>query len=109
MGIREVKIYTCDGCKATATLDRSTQARGWHTISLGGGPLDKRVLCTVCYGAVEWVAKFQGITRPPKVYQGPDNRFRLRKVSAAELPPLVPRPKPAFPEDDDWLEEDDEE
>lgn len=104
MGVREVKIYTCDGCGATATLDRNTVARGWHTIKLDKNLRDERVLCTVCYGAVEWVVKFQGITVPPKAHKGPDNRYRLRKVSAAELPPLVPKDA----EEDDWLDDDED-
>ncbi|WNN95257.1 hypothetical protein SEA_TINYMAN4_56 [Microbacterium phage Tinyman4] len=103
MPIREVKIYTCDGCGATATLDRNATARGWHTVKLDGRSAQS-VLCSVCYGAVEWVTRFQGITVPPKAHKGPDGRYRLRQVTAAELPPLVPDED----EEDDLFEEDEE-
>lgn len=88
MGIREVKIYTCDGCKATATLDRNTQARGWHNVKVGAmrGDIGTKLLCTVCYAAVEWVVKFQGITVPPKAFKGVDGRYRLRKQTLADFP-----------------------
>jgi len=77
MGIREVKVYTCDGCGAQATLDRNTTARGWHTVQLDGRSV-RSVLCSICYGAVEWVVKFQEITKPPKVHKGHDGKYSLR-------------------------------
>ncbi len=101
MGIREVSIYTCDGCGATATLDKNTRARGWHTIKVDGSRVE-RLVCTICYGAVEWVIKFQGITVPPKAHKGPDGRYRLRQVSREELPPAP------VEEEDDFLLDDDE-
>lgn len=105
MPIREVKIYTCDGCRATATLDRNATARGWHTVKMDKNLREERVLCSVCYSAVEWVVKFQGITVPPKAHKGPDGRYRLRQVTAAELPPLVPDDDEEL---DDLFEEDEE-
>lgn len=76
MGVREVTIYTCDGCKASATLGRDETARGFTRIVLSGGR--EAWLCTICYGAVEWVARFQGITVPPRVY-GTGLKASLRK------------------------------
>ena len=103
MGIRDVRIYTCDGCGATATLDRSVTARGWHLIRLNPNKSGERLLCTICYGAVEWVAKFQGITVPPKAHKGPDGRYRLRQVAREELPPV------SVEEEDFLLDDEDEE
>lgn len=65
MGRREVVIYTCDGCRASSTVGREETPRGYTRVELK----DRQAwLCTICYGAVEWVARFQGITCPPKVY-----------------------------------------
>ena len=75
MGKREVTIYTCDGCGATSTLPREETPRGYTRVQLAH---DTVWLCTVCYGAVEWVAKFQGVTVPPKVY-GTGVKATLRK------------------------------
>lgn len=102
MPIREVKIYTCDGCRATATLDWSDRARGWHNVAL----TDKTfLLCTVCYGAVEWVVKFQGITVPPKAHKGPDGRYSLRKQTLDDFP----HGHPELDEDEELDFEEDEE
>ena len=79
MGKREVTIYTCDGCKASSTLPRIETPRGYKRVSLSGS---EAWLCTICYGAVEWVVRFQGITIPPKVY-GHGARGTLR--SSADL------------------------
>lgn len=78
MGKREVTIYTCDGCKASSTLPRNETPRGYSRVVLKFGEV---WLCTICYGAVEWVARFQGITVPPKVY-GQGIRSTLRKQVA---------------------------
>lgn len=75
MGRREVTIYTCDGCKASSTLDRHETPRGFSRVVLKSGDV---WLCTVCYGAVEWVARFQGITVPPKIH-GTGAQATLRK------------------------------
>lgn len=75
MGRREVTIYTCDGCSAQQTFGRTETARGFSRVLLPGAEV---FLCTVCYGAVEWVAKFQRITVPPKVFKH-DGRYSLRK------------------------------
>lgn len=87
MGVQEVTIYTCDGCGATATLKRGTSARGWHTIKLDAvlAGIGGKVLCSVCYGAVEWVTKFQGITTPPKVYKSRSGKQWLRKDPGESL------------------------
>lgn len=76
MGKREVVMYICDGCKTSTTAGPGETVRGFTRIILAGNR--EAWLCTVCYGAVEWVAKFQGITCPPKVY-GPGTSARLRK------------------------------
>ena len=75
MGRREVTIYTCDGCKASSTIPRDETPRGFTRVRLNTAEV---WLCTVCYGAVEWVARFQGVTVPPKVY-GLGFRATLRK------------------------------
>ncbi|MFJ4166306.1 hypothetical protein ACIPY5_12185 [Microbacterium sp. NPDC089698] len=75
MSKREVTIYTCDGCRAQQTFDRHETARGFSRVLLPAGEV---WLCTVCYGAVEWVAKFQRITIPPKVFKH-DRGYGLRK------------------------------
>jgi hypothetical protein len=77
MGRRDVTIYTCDGCKATSTIAHGEAARGYTRVVLR----EQTVwLCGICYGAVEWVARFQGITVPPTVYGS--------GVSATLRPPL---------------------
>lgn len=80
MSIREMTVYTCDGCGAQSTLSREEPVRGFKTIQLGVtvGDSGLKLLCTICYGAVEWVAKFQRITNPPRVYRS-GGRFSLRK------------------------------
>lgn len=65
MGKREVAIYTCDGCKRSSTLGLTDTPRGYTRVVLAFGEV---WLCTVCYGAVEWVARFQGLTIPPTIY-----------------------------------------
>lgn len=75
MGRREVVIYTCDGCHASTTYGRTETARGFTKVGLARGDA---WLCTICYGAVEWVARFQRITAPPKVY-GTGTKATLRK------------------------------
>lgn len=77
MGRREVIIYTCDGCRASSTLGREEIVRGYTRVVLAHHTV---WLCTVCYGAVEWVARFQGITVPPTVY-GSGVATSLRKSS----------------------------
>lgn len=80
MGRREVTIYTCDGCRASSTVDRNEPVVGFTRVVMK----DRHVwLCTVCYGAVEWVARFQGITVPPKVY-GSGRMARLRPGERTE-------------------------
>jgi hypothetical protein len=76
MGKRDVTIYTCDGCFASSTLGRDERPRGFTQIRIAN--LDSKWLCTVCYGAVEWVAKFQRVTVPPKVFKS-NGRYSLRK------------------------------
>ena len=76
MGKRDVTIYTCDGCRAQSTLPRDSTPRGFTRIRLAQ---DDKWLCTVCYGAVEWVVKFQNITVPPKVFKSGPARYSLRK------------------------------
>lgn len=65
MGRRDVTVYTCDGCRYVSTVNRGDTAPGFHLVRL---PEHDVWLCTVCYGAVEWVTRFQGITVPPRVY-----------------------------------------
>jgi hypothetical protein len=76
MGRREVVIYTCDGCHASSTVGRDESAQGFHRILFPGG--SEKWLCTVCYGAVDWVCRFQGITRAPKVHVH-NGRHTLRR------------------------------
>ena len=76
MGKREVTIYTCDGCRAQSTLPRDEVPRGFTRIRLAQ---DDKWLCTICYGAVEWVVKFQNIIVPPKVFKSGTARYSLRK------------------------------
>ncbi len=80
MGKREVTVYTCDGCGAQSTVPRDTPAAGFKTIQLGATSTDsgQKLLCTICYGAVEWVAKFQRITHPPRAYRS-GRTYSLRK------------------------------
>lgn len=75
MGRREVVIYTCDGCRASSTLLPQETPRGYSRVELAS---TTAWLCTVCYGAVEWVARFQGVTVPPTIY-GSGVRATLRK------------------------------
>lgn len=74
MGKREVTIYTCDGCKASSTLPRHEAPRGYSRVVLKS---NEAWLCTVCYSAVEWVVRFQGITVPPRIC-GTGTRATLR-------------------------------
>jgi hypothetical protein len=80
MGRREVTIYTCDGCRAQSTLGRDETPRGYSEVALRNGTA---WLCTVCYGAVEWVARFQGVTVPPTIY-GEGTSASLRKPTEPE-------------------------
>jgi hypothetical protein len=79
MGRRDVTIYTCDGCKASSTLRRDETPRGFTRIQIKAGDA---WLCTVCYGAVEWIVRFQGITVPPRIY-GDGLSATLRKPVAS--------------------------
>ncbi len=79
MGRREVSVYTCDGCRASATVYLGQSAAEFHWVTLGDR--DPYWLCSVCYSAVEWVVRFQGITIPPKVYRDRSG-FGLRKRGA---------------------------
>lgn len=80
MGRREVTIYSCDGCGTRSTIGRTETPRGYKRVGLPKGEV---WLCTVCYGAVEWVARFQGITRPPQAHKHQDGRYRLRREQSA--------------------------
>ena len=77
MGARNVTIYTCDGRKVTKVLAVSEIARGFSEVTLKHGTF---LLCTVCYAAVDWVARFQGITVPPTIH-GEGTHATLRKPS----------------------------
>lgn len=83
MGRRDVTIYTCDGCKASSTVQHGEAARGFTRVQLAHSTV---WLCTVCYGAVEWVARFQGITVPPPVY-GVGTKATLRKPPSRSTVP----------------------
>jgi hypothetical protein len=79
MGKRDVTVYTCDGCHASTTVGREERAVGFSKLFF---PNSKDYwLCTVCYGAVEWVARFQNITRPPSVYKNARG-YGLRKEAS---------------------------
>lgn len=79
MGKKDVTIYACDGCKATSTLAPGQAPRGFSNITMPG---DRDYwLCTTCYGAVEWVVRFQRITHPPRVHKH-GGRYGLRKVES---------------------------
>ena len=78
MGRRDVTVYTCDGCKVSATVRRTQPAGGFHRIVLKD---QDRWVCSVCYAAVEWVVQFQGVMMPPKVY-GSGSRWSLRPGEA---------------------------
>jgi hypothetical protein len=65
VGKRDVTIYTCDGCKASGTVGRNEKPVGFSRIILTRGDV---WLCSICYGAVEWITRFQGITIPPRIY-----------------------------------------
>lgn len=77
MGRREVVIYTCDGCKVSSELSRTETPRSYSRVSLKTGEV---WLCTICYAAVDWVARFQGITVPPTIH-GEGTHATLRKPS----------------------------
>lgn len=77
MGKREVTIYTCDGCYASSTVPRNENAPGFTRITLPQAR--EHWLCPICFGAVEWVIRFQHITRPPRVYRNAKSRYGLRK------------------------------
>ncbi|GAA1149510.1 hypothetical protein MOX01_22700 [Microbacterium oxydans] len=77
MGKRDMTVYTCDGCGATATVRPDEKPPGFKTITINRRD---RWLCTICFGAVEWVARFQRITHPPRVYCS-EGKFSLRATS----------------------------
>ena len=78
MGKRDVTIYTCDGCNAQSTVPKGETVLGFTRVALHTDRGGDMWLCTVCYGAVEWVMKFQRVTLPPKVFEH-DGRYSLRK------------------------------
>jgi len=80
MGKREVTVYTCDGCYARLTVGRNETPRGIHRLVFNQ---KAAWLCTTCYGAVEWVVKFQNITHPPKVFKN-SRGYGLRKEEHAD-------------------------
>lgn len=80
MGAREVTIYTCDGCRATRTLERGEEPNGFTRLHIKDA---EPWLCSVCYRAVEWVVRFQGILAPPTVY-GTGTSATLRKPRDSE-------------------------
>lgn len=75
MSKRDVTIYTCDGCYASSTIKRGENTTAFSTVTHNGKDY---LLCTLCAGAVSWVVRFQGITRPPHVYKT-DGKYGLRK------------------------------
>ena len=75
MGRKDVTVYTCDGCKASSTVERGDAAPGFRRLTTPRGEV---WLCAVCWAAVDWVIRFQGITIPSKVYKA-NGRYRLRK------------------------------
>lgn len=79
MGSRDVTVFTCDGCRASSSVPFGKTSPGFRQVKLGDR--DPYWLCSVCYSAVEWVARFQGIAIPPRVYRDRSG-FRLRKAGA---------------------------
>lgn len=75
MAKREVTIYTCDGCYAQSTINRGEKTSAFSTVTHNERDY---LLCALCSGAVAWVTRFQGITRPPHVYKA-NGRYGLRR------------------------------
>lgn len=76
MAKREVTIYTCDGCSAQSTIDRDENTTAFSTVTHNN---KNYLLCTICSGAISWVTRLQGITRPPRVYKATNGRYGLRR------------------------------
>jgi len=82
MGRREVTIYTCDGCRTSSTMGRDDKPYSYTSVELGPGVV---WLCNVCYTAVQWVARYQGILPPPTIY-GEGRDAGLRKPPEPDKP-----------------------